>query len=197
MLVIGLTGSIGMGKSTTADLFREAGVPVNDADATVHALYAGKAVAPIEARFPGVTVNGAIDRARLSTHVLGNPDAMRDLEKIVHPLVAAEREAFLDGARKAGACAVVLDIPLLLEGGSGHLVDLVVVVSAPEPVQKARVLARPGMTAEKFAAILARQMPDRDKRRRAHCVIDTSQGIDAARNAVHDLLRAAAAMPGR
>ncbi|HRJ69179.1 MAG TPA: dephospho-CoA kinase [Beijerinckiaceae bacterium] len=196
MLVVGLTGSIGMGKSATAALFREAGVPVDDADAAVHRLYAGRAAPLIEARFPGVTEAGVVDRARLSAAVLGNPEALTALEAIVHPLVKQEREAFLDAARKSGARLVVLDIPLLLEGRSEGLVDLVLVVSAPEPVQKARVLARPGMTEAKLAAILARQMPDADKRRRAHWVIGTATGIKAARRDVQTFLRAAAAMTG-
>lgn len=196
MLVIGLTGSIGMGKSTTAGLFREAGVPVDDADAAVHALYAGRAAPLIEARFPGVTANGVVDRQKLSAAVLGKPEALRDLERIVHPLVREEREAFLRAAAASGARAVVLDIPLLLEGRPERLVDLVLVVSAPEPVQKARVLARLGMTPEKLEAILARQMPDQEKRRRAHHVIDTSRGVDAARKDVRDFLRAAAGMTG-
>lgn len=196
MLIVGLTGSIGMGKSATSALFRAAGVPVNDADATVHALYAGAAAAPIEARFPGTVTDGVVDRAKLSLAVLGNPEALKALEAIVHPLVKAEREAFLGRAAGAGARLVVLDIPLLLEGRSEGIVDLVLVVSAPESVQKARVLARPGMTEDKLAAILARQMPDAEKRRRAHCIIGTASGIEVARRDVAAFLRATAGLTG-
>jgi dephospho-CoA kinase len=182
MIVIGLTGSVGMGKSTTATLFAEAGVPVFDADAAVHRLYAGAAVAPVEAAFPGVTKDGAIDRAALGAMVIGDHAAMKRLEAIVHPLVRREREAFLERHRAAGAPMVVLDIPLLLEGGGGGEVDVVVVVSAPKPVQKERVLARPGMTEARFEAILAKQMPDAEKRRHARFIVETGAGLaDAAR----------------
>lgn len=197
MLVLGLTGSIAMGKSTTAGLFRAAGVPVHDADATVHALYAGEAVAPVEAAFPGVTVDGRIDRARLAERVVGDPDALARLEAIVHPLVRRAERAFLAQTAAAGARHVVLDVPLLLETGAAPRVDAVVVVTAPESVQRARALARPGMTEARLAAILARQMPDAEKRRRAHFLIDTSLGIEAARDAVAAILRASAAMPGK
>ena len=197
MLIIGLTGSIGMGKSTTADLLRAAGVPVHDADGTVHKLYAGRAAPLIEARFAGTVIAGTVDRARLSAAVLGQPEAIAALEAIVHPLVREEEQAFLAAARHAGHRLVVLDIPLLLETAGPGRVDLVLVVSAPAAVQKARVLARPGMTEQKFAAILARQMPDADKRRRAHALIDTSRGIAAARADVEALLRALAGHPGR
>lgn len=192
MLLIGLTGSIGMGKSTTSEMFRAEGVPVHDADAAVHKLYAGRAAPLIEARFAGTTRGGAVDREALSRAVLGKPDALKALEALVHPLVREEEQAFLAAARAAGACVAVLDIPLLLETGGDARVDLVAVVSAPADVQKARVLARPGMTEEKFAAILSRQVPDREKRRRAHFVIDTSRGIDAARSEVRALLAAIA-----
>jgi dephospho-CoA kinase len=193
MIVLGLTGSIGMGKSTTAAMFRAAGVPVHDSDAVVHALYRGAAVAPVEAAFPGVTRAGAIDRALLSQRVLGDGAAMARLEAIVHPLVAQAREAFLAEARRAGARIAVLDVPLLFETGGDALVDAVVVVTADASVQKARVLARPGMTEERFAAILARQTPDSEKRRRAHFLIDTGHGLEAARRQVEDVLRAVAA----
>lgn len=194
MIVLGLTGSIGMGKSTTAAMFRAAGVPVHDSDAVVHALYRGAAVGPVEAAFPGVTREGAIDRALLSQRVLGDGAAMARLEAIVHPLVAQAREAFLDEARRAGARVAVLDVPLLFETGGDALVDAVVVVTADASVQKARVLARPGMTEERFAAILARQTPDSEKRRRADFLIDTGRGLEAARRQVEDVLRAVAGM---
>lgn len=197
MFVLGLTGSIGMGKSTTAGLFRAAGVPVHDADAAVHRLYAGAAVPLIAARFPGVVENGVVDRRRLGAAVLDRPKEMRALEALIHPLVHAEERAFLARARKEGARQVVLDIPLLLETGAAARVDGIVVVSAPFAVQKARVLARPDMTEEKFAAILARQMPDAEKRRRAHAVIDTAAGVAAAGAAVNALLRALAGHPGQ
>lgn len=197
MLVVGLTGSIGMGKSTTAALLRAEGAPVHDADAAVHALYAGAAAPLIEARFPGTTREGVVDRAALARRVLGDDDAMRDLEALVHPLVQAAERAFLDGARRAGARLVVLDIPLLFEAGGLARVDVVALVTAPFSVQKARVLARPGMTEEKFAAILARQTPDAEKRRRAHFRIDTAHGVAAARKEVRALLRALAGAPGR
>lgn len=196
MLVLGLTGSIAMGKSTTAGLFRAAGVPVHDADAAVHALYGGAAVGPVEAAFPGVTVDGRIDRERLAARVVGDPAALTRLEAIVHPLVRAAEGDFLARAAAAGARRVVLDVPLLLETGGDARVDAVVVVTAPADVQRERALTRPGMTEARLAAILARQMPDAEKRRRAHFLIDTSGGIDAARCAVVGILRAVAAMPG-
>lgn len=186
---LGLTGSIGMGKSTTAQIFRAFGVPVHDADAAVHALYGEEGVAPVEAAFPGVAVGGRIDRTLLGARVLGNEPVMKRLEAIVHPLVQAREQAFLENAAAAGEPLAVLDIPLLFENGSEGRVDAVVVVTAPESVQRARVLARPGMTEAKFAAILARQVPDSEKRRRADYVIDTGQGLDQARAAVAALLR--------
>jgi dephospho-CoA kinase len=189
MLRIGLTGSIGMGKSTTAQLFRDAGVAVMDSDQTVHDLYRGAAVAPIEAAFPGVTVDGVVDRGRLAKKVLGDPDALKRLEAIVHPLVWAARDDFLAARAKTGDRIVVYDIPLLFETGSDRNVEAIVVVSAPEAVQKARVLARPGMTEEKFAAILAKQVPDAQKRARADFVVHTDKGIEAAREEVRDILR--------
>ncbi|MEJ1159706.1 dephospho-CoA kinase [Prosthecomicrobium sp. N25] len=196
MIVLGLTGSIGMGKSTTAGIFAERGVPVHEADATVHRLYRGSAVPFVEAAFPGTTRDGAVDRERLSAAVLGRPEAIARLEAIVHPLVRAEEAAFLDRCRAAGVPLVLLDIPLLFETGGADRVDAVAVVSAPPEVQRARVLARPGMTAEKLDAILARQMPDAEKRRRAHFVIDTGRGLEAARAQVDGILRTTAQMVG-
>ena len=188
MIVLGLTGSIGMGKSTTAGFFRAAGVPVFDADATVHRLYAGRAAPLVEARFPGTVRAGVVDREALSRAVFDDPITMRDLEAIVHPLVREERAGFLSQAAAEGAPVVVLDIPLLYETGGEALVDAVVLVSAPEPVQKARVLARPGMTPERFAAILAKQMPDPEKRRRTSLVIETGDGLASAERQVRALL---------
>jgi dephospho-CoA kinase len=188
MFILGLTGSIGMGKTATARMFAEEGVPVQDADAAVHALYEGKATPLIEAAFPGTTVDGKVDRVRLGAQVIGKPDAMATLEKIVHPLVAHERDSFLANAEKTGADVVVLDIPLLYETGSDMNCDAVVVVSAPADVQRERVLARPGMTDERFAAILAKQMPDAEKRARADFIVDTSRGFDAAREQVREIL---------
>ena len=189
MIKLGLTGSIGMGKSTTARLFAEEGAPVYDSDAAVHALYAagGGAVAAVEAAFPGVVAaDGSIDRAKLSTRVVGDPVALKRLEATVHPLMGAHRAAFFEQA--AQAKVVVLDVPLLFETGGDKAMDAVVVVSAPADVQRARVLARPGMTAEKLAAILARQLPDAEKRLRADFVIDTGHGLDPARHAVRQIL---------
>lgn len=196
MWVLGLTGSIGMGKSATARMFRALGVPVHDADAAVHALYRGAAVGPVEAEFPGVTRDGAIDRAALGVRVLGDAAAMKRLEAIVHPLVRAAETEFLSQARASGARLVVLDIPLLFETGGDGRVDAVAVVSAPKAVQRERVLAREGMTDEKFATILAKQMPDEEKRRRAHFVIDTGRGFAAASHQVEGIVRALSG-PGR
>lgn len=186
MIIVGLTGSIGMGKSTTSAMFQAEGVPVYDADAAVHALYAkgGAAVAPVEAAFPGVVVDGVIDRAKLSTHVVGKPEALKKLEAIVHPLVGESRKIFFQAAAEANAPLVILDIPLLFETGGERNVAAVIVVSAPEAVQRERVMARPEMTAEKLDAILARQLPDAEKRARADIVIDTSQGLESAREQV-------------
>ncbi|EHK58619.1 dephospho-CoA kinase [Allomesorhizobium alhagi] len=181
MIVLGLTGSIGMGKSTTAKMFREAGVPVHDSDETVHRLYAGKAAPLIEEAFPGTVRDGAVDRAQLAAQVLGRPEAMKKLEAIIHPLVRADADAFVARHRDAGAPLVVLDIPLLFETGGRGRVDKVVVVTALAEVQRERVLARPGMTEEKLAAILASQVPDAEKRRQADFIIDSSQGLEAAR----------------
>jgi len=197
MIIVGLTGSIGMGKSTTSTMFEAEGVPVYDSDAAVHALYAsgGAAVAPVEAAFPGVVVDGAIDRARLSAAVVGDAEALQKLEAIVHPLVGAHRIGFFEDAQAQGHDIVVLDVPLLYETGGDKKVHKVVVVSAPAEVQRTRVLARPEMTEAKFEAILARQTPDAEKRARADFVIDTGQGLDAAHQQVRDLL-AALRQPG-
>lgn len=197
MLVLGLTGSIAMGKSTTAAMFRAAGVPVHDADAAVHALYGGAAVAPVEAAFPGVAVDGRIDRERLAARVVGDAEALRRLEAIVHPLVREAERDFLVKAAAAGARVAVLDVPLLLETGGDSRVDAVVVVTAPAEVQRARGLARPGMTEARLAAILARQMPDAEKRRRAHFIVDTGHGLEAARASVTAILRSLAQLPGK
>ncbi|GAB4361402.1 MAG: dephospho-CoA kinase [Oricola sp.] len=188
MIVLGLTGSIGMGKSTTAKMFAEEGVPVHDADATVHALYSGKAVPLIEEAFPGTVRDGTVDRAELGRRVVGDPDAMRRLEAIVHPLVREAEIAFLDRARAQNCPLAVLDIPLLYETGGEDRVDYVVIVTAPPDVQRERVLARPGMTAERFEGLLAKQMPDAEKRRRADFLIDTSLGMEAARAKVRDIV---------
>jgi dephospho-CoA kinase len=196
MIVIGLTGSIGMGKSTVAKMFAEEGAPSFNSDAAVHELYAqgGAAVAPVEAAFPGVTREGAIDRAALSAKVVGNEAAIAQLEKIVHPLVRQAQTNFLAAQRAAGVKAVVLDIPLLFETGAADKFDKVVVVSAPADVQRERVLSRPGMTVEKFEELLARQTPDAEKRARADFVIDTGGSFEATRaqvRAVLDALREA------
>lgn len=188
MIVLGLTGSIGMGKSTTAGLFAAEGVPVFDADAEVHRLYAGPLVPAVEAAFPGTTTGGAVDRAALGRRVLGDAEALRRLEAIVHPAVRAAERAFLAAAREAGRPVALLDVPLLFETGREREVDRVVVVTAPAEVQQARVLARPGMTVEKFREILARQTPDAEKRARADHVIDTGAGLEAARDAVRAIL---------
>lgn len=195
MIKIGLTGSIGMGKSTTTLRFAKRGVPGYDADAAVHRLYAGRAAPLIENAFPGTTVDGVVDRTRLSGEVLDKPEAMRRLEEIVHPLVREDEVAFLDRARDQRRRAVVLDIPLLFETGGHTRVDVCVVVSASADIQRARVLARPGMTEDRFAAILSRQMSDAEKRRRAHFVIDTGGRFDAADRAVDAILRALSPLP--
>ena len=197
MLVLGLTGSIGMGKSTTARFFAEEGVPVLDADAVVHALYDGEAVAAIEAAFPGTSKDGRIDREELSRRVVGDPAALKRLESIVHPLVRAAQARFLADAERSGAPVAVLDVPLLFETGGDQLVDAVVVVSAPADVQRARTLDRAGMTAEKFDALMQKQMPDAEKRRRADFIVDTSQSLDSARAQVRAILAAVRAIRGR
>ena len=184
MIILGLTGSIGMGKSTTANMFREMGVPVHDADATVHELYEDELVGPLEAEFPGVAKNGAIDRAALSKYVVGNEAAMKKLEALVHPAVHQREKAFLYRAEQDGVPLVVLDNPLLFEMGRSERVDKILVVTAPESVQRERVLDRPDMTTEKFEAILARQTPDQEKRKQSDFIIDTSLGLEAAKDAV-------------
>ncbi len=197
MIVLGLTGSIGMGKSTTAGLFAEAGVPVYDADATVHLVYEGEAVPAIEAAFPGSTANGKVDRARLSAQVVHDPAAMRQLEQIVHPMLQSYHRDFLDQAERAGAPVAVVDVPLLFETGGERRVDAVVVVTTTPEIQRRRILSRDNMTGEKLDAILARQMPDAEKRRRADFVVDTSHGLDPVRSQIRDILREAARMPRR
>lgn len=197
MRIIGLTGSIGMGKSTTMQLFAEQGVPVYDADAAVHAIYAGEAVPVVEAAFPGTTADGRVDRQKLSERVLGNPEALKRLEQIVHPMLGAHRQKFLADAQESGAPVAVLDVPLLFETGGEKRVDAVVVVSAPADVQRARVLARENMTQEKLDAILARQTPDAEKRKRADFVVDTSSGLEPVRERIRDILVEVAKMPVR
>jgi dephospho-CoA kinase len=197
MIVLGLTGSIGMGKSTTAKMFAEAGVPVHDSDEAVHRLYSGAAAPLVEAAFPGTVVDGVVDRAKLGARVLGDAAALKRLEAIIHPLVRADADAFLAMHRNAGESIAVLDIPLLFETGGRGRVDKVVVVTAPAEVQRQRVLARPGMTEEKLAAILAKQVPDAEKRRLADFVIDTSQGLDAARAAVAAIIAELSGGSGR
>ena len=196
MLILGLTGSIGMGKSVTARFFAEAGVPVHDADATVHRLYAGEAAPLVEAAFPNTTRDGVVDRERLAQAVVGNADAFAKLEAIVHPLVRQAEQVFLDRARGQGARTIVLDIPLLFEAGAERRVHAVVVVTAPPEIQRQRVLGRPGMTMERFEALLAKQVPDAEKRRRAHFIVESSRSFDSARAQVRGILRAAAVIPG-
>jgi dephospho-CoA kinase len=193
--VLCLTGSLGMGKSTAAKFFAEAGVPVHDSDAVVHALYDGEAVAAIEAAFPGTTSGGKVDRSKLAAKVIDDQAALARLEAIVHPLVAKAREKFLADAQANGVPVVVLDIPLLFEIGGSSSCDSVVVVSAPAKIQRSRALARPGMTEEKFGSLLAKQMPDAEKRARADFIVDSSQSFDHARAQVHDILKAVAKMP--
>ena len=197
MLLLGLTGSIGMGKSTTAKLFAEAGVPVYDADAAVHQLYEGEAAPAIEAAFPGTTSDGKVDRARLSAKVVHDPAAMRRLEQIVHPMLSASRQKFFDDAETAGAPVAVVDVPLLFETGGEKRVDAVVVVTTSPELQRERVLARGTMDEEKLNSILARQMPDAEKRKRADFVVDTSHGLDPVRARIRDILAEAAKMPRR
>ena len=189
MLVVGLTGSIGMGKTTTAGLFRDLGVPVHDADATVHDLYRAEAVAPVAERFPEALRDGVIDRAALSAALAKAPERFAELEAIIHPLVRRREVEFVTAARESGADLVVLDIPLLFETGGDARMDRVVVVSCDADIQRARVLARPGMTEEKFRLILSRQVPDAEKRRRADFVIDTGKGLEAARKQVEEVVR--------
>jgi dephospho-CoA kinase len=188
MVILGLTGSIGMGKSTTAKLFAEAGVPVYDADAAVHMLYEGEAAPAIEAAFPGATVDGKVDRNKLSARVVRDPAAMERLEQIVHPMLGASRQKFLHDAERSGAPVAVVDVPLLFETGGENRVDAVVVVTTTPEIQRQRILERPNMTDEKLDAILARQMPDAEKRQRAHFVVDTSHGLDPVRKRIRDIL---------
>jgi dephospho-CoA kinase len=197
MFILGLTGSLGMGKSTTARFFAEQGVPVHDADAVVHRLYEGAAVPAIESAFPGTTAAGKVNRTKLAARVLGNDAALDRLEAIVHPLVQEAERQLIAEAEARGEKVAVLDIPLLFETGGDARVDAVVVVSSPPEVQRARVLERSGMTWEKLEAILAKQMPDAEKRRRADFVVDTSQGFEAARAQVRAILDAVATMPKR
>jgi dephospho-CoA kinase len=197
MLILGLTGSIGMGKSTTAKLFAEAGVPVYDADATVHMLYEGEAVPAIEAAFPGTTADGKVDRARLSARVVHDPAAIKQLEQIVHPMLGASRQKFLHDAEQSGAPVAVVDVPLLFETGGEKRVDAVVVVTTTPEIQRQRILARENMTSEKLDAILARQLPDAEKRKRADFVVDTSHGPDPVRARIRDILNEAVKMPRR
>lgn len=197
MIILGLTGSIGMGKSTTAKLFAEAGVPVYDADAAVHRLYEGEAAPVIEAAFPGTTVNGKVDRNRLSAQVVHDPAAIKRLEGIVHPMLGVSRQKFLHDAEQSGAPVAVVDVPLLYETGGEKRVDAVVVVTTSPEIQRQRILARDNMTAEKLDAILARQLPDAEKRKRADFVVDTSHGLDPVRAQIRDILAQAAKMPQR
>jgi len=197
MFVLGLTGSLGMGKSTTTKFFAEDGIPVHDADAAVHALYEGEAAPLIEQAFPGTTVAGKVDREKLARRVLNDSAAIANLEAIVHPLVRSAEKRFLAAAERAGAAVAVLDIPLLFETGGDKRCDAVVVVSAPADVQRARVFERPSMTEQKFAALLAKQMPDAEKRERADFVVDTSKGFAAARAQVRDILARIGTMPKR
>src|ERR1700710_1072057 len=197
MIVLGLTGSIGMGKSPTAKLFAEAGVPIYDADATVHMIYEGEAAPAIEAAFPGTTVDGKVDRTRLSAQVVHDPAAIRRLEQVVHPMLRRYHQKFLDDAERSGAPVAVMDVPLLFETGGEKRVDAVVVVTTTPEVQRERILARASMTAEALDAILARQLPDAEKRKRADFVVDTSHGLDPVRVRIRDILVEAGKMPQR
>jgi dephospho-CoA kinase len=197
MIILGLTGSIGMGKSTTAKLFSEAGVPVYDADATVHMIYEGEAAPAVEAAFPGTTAGGKVDRTKLSAQVVHDAAAMKRLEQIVHPMLRAYHQKFLDDAERSGAPVAVMDVPLLFETGGEKRVDAVVVVTTSPEVQRQRILARDNMTSEKLDAILARQLPDAEKRQRADFVVDTSHGLDPVRARIRDILDEAGKMPRR
>jgi dephospho-CoA kinase len=197
MLILGLTGSIGMGKSTTAKLFVEAGVPVYDADAAVHKIYEGEAAPAVEAAFPGTTVDGKVDRAKLSAKVVHDPAAIKQLEQIVHPMLGASRQKFLAEAERSGTPVVVMDIPLLFETGGEKRVDAVVVVTTTPENQRQRILARGTMTNEALDSILARQLPDAEKRKRADFVVDTSHGLDRVRAAIRDILAEVVKMPQR
>jgi dephospho-CoA kinase len=195
--VLCLTGSLGMGKSTAAKFFADAGVPVHDSDAVVHALYAGEAVPLIERAFPGSTTGGKIDRTKLAAMVLHDDAALARLEALVHPLVSASRDKFLAEAQARGATVVLLDVPLLFETGGHRGCDAVVVVSAPSEIQRQRAFERPGMTDAKLAALLEKQMPDAEKRSRADFILDSSQGFDHTRAQVRDILDRIAKMPPR
>src|SRR5260370_41983534 len=197
MIILGLTGSIGMGKSTTAKLFEEAGVPVYDADAAVHKIYEGEAAPAIEAAFPGTTADGKVDRNKLSAKVVHDPAAMKRLEQIVHRMLGVSRQKFLHDAEQSGARVAVVDIPLLFETGGETRVDAVVVVATTPEMQRHRILERDNMTGEKLDALLARQLPDAEKRRRADFVVDTSHGLDPGRARIWDILDQAAKMPQR
>src|SRR5215475_9032177 len=197
MRVLGLTGSIGMGKSTTAKLFAEAGVPVYDADATVHKVYEAEAAPAIEAAFPGTTVDGKVDRAKLSAKVVHDPAAMKRLEQIVHPMLRSHHQKFLDEAEHSGAPVAVVDVPLLFETGGEKRVDAVVVVTTSAEIQRERILSRENMTSEKLDALLARQMPDAEKRARADFLVDSSHGLEPVREQIRDILVQAAKMPRR
>src|SRR6202790_451166 len=197
MLILGLTGSIGMGESTTAKLFAEAGVPVYDADAIVHEVYAGEAAPAIEAAFPGTTIDGKVDRAKLSAKVVHDPAAIRQLEQIVHPMLRSYHQKFLEDAERSGAPVAVIDVPLLFETGGEKRVDAVVVVTTSPENQRERILARGSMTAEAFDSILARQLPDAEKRQRADFVVDTSHGLEPVRDQIRDILAEVVKMPRR
>ena len=197
LFVLCLTGSLGMGKSTAAKFFAETGVPVHDSDAVVHALYEGEAVPLIEAAFPGSTSAGRVDRNKLAAMVLHDDAALARLEAIIHPLVTASRERFLAEAQARGAPVAVVDIPLLFETAAQSRCDAVVVVSAPAEIQRQRALDRPGMTEEKLAALLSKQMPDEEKRRRADFVVDSSQEFDQTRAQIRDILQGIAKMRQR
>lgn len=196
VFVLGLTGSIGMGKSATADLFRDRAIPVHDADAAVHSIYGEEGVAIIAAHFPHAVVDGKVDRQLLGAEVLSDPDKMKRLESLIHPLVGKREKALIHKAAAAGIPLVVLDIPLLFETGADKRCDAVLVVSAPTEIQNQRVLSRPGMSEKKFRAILERQMPDGEKRRKAHFVVDSSRGLADAGAQVQDILRCLSGRPG-
>ena len=195
--ILGLTGSIGMGKSTTAGLFRAFGVPVYDADRVVHELYRGAAVTAIDTSFPGTSEGGVINRKKLADQVFSDPSALKHLESIIHPLVREAEKGFLTKAKVQAAPLVVLDVPLLFETGGQDRCDAVVVVTASDDLQKQRVLSRPGMSEERFNAIVSKQMPDAEKRRRAHVVINTSWGVEAAARDVAAIIRMCTGRPGR
>ena len=197
MKILGLTGSMGMGKSTTAKLFAEAGVPVYDADATVHMIYQGEATPVIEAAFPGTTDNGRVDRSKLSASVVHDPLAIKRLEAIVHPMLRAHHQQFIDDAERSGAAVAVVDVPLLFETGGDKRVDAVVVVTTSPQIQRERILARGTMTSEALEGLLARQMPDAEKRQRADFVVDTSYGLDPVRERIRDILDQVVKMPRR